>query len=166
EPGKRKRPSGAKFREQKIVRAQEKEKMAGKMKDFLAKIPVSNAETETLESQCSEAVAASPVPALKPSTSTSILSENVELIEPTGSIIKATNEPETEALTEIGSEMTSTILLSEDPGLWSRTINNEEVRRLVERGPSLIGRNYQFPTNQDKRKFSSMYFVRKLENEW
>lgn len=138
--------------------------MAGKIKDFLAKTPVSNVETETLESQCSEAVAALPVPALEPSTSTSTLSENVESVEPTGSTIEATSEAETEVLTEMGPEMTSTILLSEDPGLWPRTINNEEARRLVERGPPLIGRNYQFPTNEDKRQFSSTYFVRKLEN--
>ncbi|XP_050309968.1 uncharacterized protein LOC126745949 [Anthonomus grandis grandis] len=116
------------------------------------------------EGQCSEAVAASPVPALEPSTSTSTFSENAESVEPTYSTIEAISEDETEALTEMGPEMTSTILLSEDPGMWPRTINNEKVRRLVEREPPLIRRNCQFSTNQDKRTFLSTYFVRKLKN--
>lgn len=81
---------------------QERETLTGIIKDFLVETPVSNAETETLESQYSETVSASPVPALEPSTSTSTLSGNVESIEPTSSSIEDTNGAETEDLTEMG----------------------------------------------------------------
>ncbi|CAH1104393.1 unnamed protein product [Psylliodes chrysocephalus] len=51
----------------------------------------------------------------------------------------------TEAVTD-----NTSVLISEDPGLWPRSITNDEVRILVERVPPLVGNNYQFPANKDK----------------
>ncbi|XP_045480602.1 uncharacterized protein LOC123685064 [Harmonia axyridis] len=130
--------SGAKFRQQKKARLQQREKMARSMKHFLQESQVSN--TETIEGEEITVSKAAPSPSsatCEPSTSTSI--ENLASVE--SAILTTTTTSDTfddEASNEVETDITS-IVPSEDPGLWPRSITND-VRILVDRGPPLIGR--------------------------
>lgn len=139
--------------------------MAGSMKHFLQKSQDSNTETINMgENTESEVAASSSSPIFEPSTSAGI--ENLASIEstiPTKTATSDTSKHKASTEAEADPEVTS-ILLSEDLGLWPRSFTNNEIRILVDRGPPLIGCNYQFPANKDNRKFSSKYFVRKLRN--
>ena len=93
--------------------------------------------TETIEVEEITVSKAAPSPSsatCEPSTSTRI--ENLTSVG--SAILTTTTTSDTsddEVSTEVETEITS-IILSKDPGLWPRSITNDEVRIFVDRGPS------------------------------
>lgn len=51
----------------------------------------------------------------------------------------------------------------DDPGLWPASMTNDLVDVLVSRGPAQVS-NYNFPFNDDGRRFTDSYYYRKLPN--
>lgn len=61
------------------------------------------------------------------------------------------------------SEICSNLDCGDDPGLWPARMNNDLVNILVSRGSIQVS-NWNFPINDDGRKFTDNYYYRNLPN--
>lgn len=150
-----KKESGAFYRKQKRAKLEEKQKLSGSLEQFFKTTPEPELQT------------ASPLSFERPSTSTAVLSDpedtKLELLEDSD---EDTEECDDDTVTS-GDTIEATIsdcnFDTTDTGAWPTILTNRIIDIIVEKGPFQI-REYNFPTDDSRRKFSVNLFSKTLSN--
>lgn len=88
---------------------------------------------------------------------------NISPLEADFSKTKTRESTAQEPVSNLSSSISSCLDCGDDPGLWPASMTNNLVNILVSRGPVQLF-NYNFPANDDGRKFANSYYSRNLPN--
>lgn len=152
--------SGAAFRYKREQKLEERKKLAGSLQNFLN--IQGNSQTPPLsESEVFDIEASQPL--------TSVPMESCKISSTENSPINYSSDTDSDhsdgTLQNIpgpSAECTGA-LLQNDPGMWPKNITSDVAKVLVERGPIKVI-HFDYPSNEDGRKFSVKYYNRPLAN--
>ncbi|GBP11718.1 Zinc finger MYM-type protein 5 [Eumeta japonica] len=134
-----------------------RKKLEGSLEKFLSK-------PENRETECQENVGvASTSAALNLEVMEVSEERNISPLEEDFSKTKTRESTAEEPESNLLSSISSCLDCGDVPGLWPASITNDLVNILVSRGPVQLF-NYNFPANDDGRKFANSYYSRNLPN--
>uniref|UniRef100_A0A8C3HKU9 TTF-type domain-containing protein n=1 Tax=Chrysemys picta bellii TaxID=8478 RepID=A0A8C3HKU9_CHRPI len=76
----------------------------------------------------------------------------------------STKQTVTDIPAAAGKEVSESEPLTDDPGDWLSIISDRQVCDIVARGPLQQNESYEFPFNEERRRFTSTHFYRTMAN--